>query len=760
MKKRSIFMLLILLVTAFAFGINAQVVKADGPSVSYRTHVQDYGWQGWKHDGEMSGTSGESKRLEGIELKLNLDGFSGGIKYRTHVQNIGWQDWKHDGEMSGTSGQSLRLEAIQIELTGEIAEEFDVYYRVHAQNFGWLDWASNGQKAGTADYGYRLEAIEISLYPKYDDIEKDTDIPYIAPDIKYQTHVQNIGWQDWKKDTEVSGTSGQSLRLEGIKIQLFDPEYNGGVEYQTHVQNIGWQDWKSDGQMAGTSGLSYRLEGIRIRLTGEMANHYDIYYRTHVQNIGWQDWKTNGEMSGTSGQSLRLEAIQIFIIEKERTISYDLNGGTMEEGYEDEVETYQSLDGLPAYEPEVNPTKEGYIFNGWTLNGEPYYFDEPIYSDVTLVADWAETVNVTLDLDGGTLDDETEFVDQLPKGYRLYSVMLPTPTKEGYAFAGWAISDPEMGDGPLIDGTEINKDITLKATWGEPITLTLNPNGGELSINENVISIAKGSTLANLHMNVSKEDSVFIGWVLDGSNPEYIYPWDEPINENISLTAKWEESITLSFDLDGGTWSLSELMKTGKNFSLNQLSLPTPTKEGYAFAGWTVNGELIDNETPLTEDTALKATWSQDSVTITLDPNGGSLTGNQSEHIIARGTYFTPQPPMRDGYWFNGWMIVTSEGEEPYDTSKPVTEDMTLKASWQETITVTLDLDGGEIDGPTECLSAKGMSYYPGDPTKEGYVFTGWVKITSQGEEPYDSPEELTEDTTFKATWALENNGE
>ncbi|MDY6227742.1 MAG: chromophore lyase, partial [Clostridium sp.] len=69
----------------------------------------------WKSNGEMSGTSGESKRLEGIEIKLeNAPGYS--IEYRTHVQDYGWQEWKRNGEMSGTSGESKRLEGIEIRI--------------------------------------------------------------------------------------------------------------------------------------------------------------------------------------------------------------------------------------------------------------------------------------------------------------------------------------------------------------------------------------------------------------------------------------------------------------------------------------------------------------------------------------------------------------------------------------------------------------------------------------------------------------------
>lgn len=68
--------------------------------------------------------------------------------------------------MSGTTGQSKRLEAIQIKLTGQVANEYDVYYRVHCQNFGWLGWAKNGESSGSEGYSRRLEATQICLVPK------------------------------------------------------------------------------------------------------------------------------------------------------------------------------------------------------------------------------------------------------------------------------------------------------------------------------------------------------------------------------------------------------------------------------------------------------------------------------------------------------------------------------------------------------------------------------------------------------------------
>ena len=288
-------------------------VVTSSPSISYQTHVQDYGWQSWKSNGEVSGTVGQSKRLEGINIKLS--NINGSIEYKTHVQDIGWQDWKSNGQMSGTSGQSKRLEAIKVKLSGEAANQYDVYYRVHAQDYGWLDWAKNGESAGTEGYSKRLEGIQIVLVKKGENAPGSTSRPFIYKMIKYQTHVQNIGWQGEKVDGEMSGTTGQSLRLEAIKIQL-SSSIDGGIVYKTHVQDYGWLNFVTNGQASGTTGQAKRLEAIQMQLTGNAKNQYDLYYRVHAQNFGWLGWAKNGESAGTAGYSYRLEGIQIVLVPK------------------------------------------------------------------------------------------------------------------------------------------------------------------------------------------------------------------------------------------------------------------------------------------------------------------------------------------------------------------------------------------------------------------------------------------------------------
>ena len=83
-----------------------------------------------------------------------------------HVQTHGWQNWREGGEIAVTTGEAKRLEAVQIELTGELAEQYDIYYRTHGQSYGWLGWAKNGELAGTEGLSKRMEAMQIVLVEK------------------------------------------------------------------------------------------------------------------------------------------------------------------------------------------------------------------------------------------------------------------------------------------------------------------------------------------------------------------------------------------------------------------------------------------------------------------------------------------------------------------------------------------------------------------------------------------------------------------
>ena len=197
-------------------------------------------------------------------------------------------------------------------MNSKAAAGISIYGKAHVQTYGDTNGKivkENGIDTlvlGTRGEAKRVESMTINL---------QNESGYTGT-IQYRVHRQTYGWETrWAKDGSVSGTTGQAKRLEAISIDARS-SYNGSVEYQTHVQTYGWMDWVSDGTLSGTSGQAKRLEAIRIRLTGELAQHYDIYYRVHAQTFGWMGWAKNGESAGTAGYGKRLEAIQIMLVKK------------------------------------------------------------------------------------------------------------------------------------------------------------------------------------------------------------------------------------------------------------------------------------------------------------------------------------------------------------------------------------------------------------------------------------------------------------
>lgn len=90
--------------------------------ISYQVHVQNKGWMGVVENGNFAGTTGEGLRIEAIKINLTgLDGYE--VYYRGHVQNKGnipvidnaW-GWVKNGTELGTTGESLRLESIEIKI--------------------------------------------------------------------------------------------------------------------------------------------------------------------------------------------------------------------------------------------------------------------------------------------------------------------------------------------------------------------------------------------------------------------------------------------------------------------------------------------------------------------------------------------------------------------------------------------------------------------------------------------------------------------
>ena len=77
----------------------------------------------------------------------------------------GWSEEVTNGQMAGTTGKSKAITGIKIRLGKAGAKEFDILYRVHKFDGEWTAWAKNGEEIITGG-GIKLNSIQIRLKPK------------------------------------------------------------------------------------------------------------------------------------------------------------------------------------------------------------------------------------------------------------------------------------------------------------------------------------------------------------------------------------------------------------------------------------------------------------------------------------------------------------------------------------------------------------------------------------------------------------------
>ena len=161
------------------------------------------------------------------------------------------------------------------------------------------------------------------------------------------------------------------------------------------------------------------------------------------------------------------------------------------------------------------------------------------------------------------------------------------------------------------------------------------------------------------------------------------YDFDTPVTENITLTAKWNiNKYTVTFDSYGGT-PVPPAQEV--EYGLTATKPADPTLKGYTFAFWYLgedeqNATAYDFDTPVTENITLTAKWNINKYTVTFDSYGGTPVPPAQE--VEYGLTATePAAPEKTGYTFDGWYL----GDEKYDFSAAVEQNITLTAKWHIT---------------------------------------------------------------------------
>ena len=397
------------------------------------------------------------------------------------------------------------------------------------------------------------------------------------------------------------------------------------------------------------------------------------------------------------------------------TITFDTAGGS-------EIAPITQDYGTAVTAPEP-PAKPGYTFTGWN----PALPATMPAENLTVTAQW--TVNqytITFDTAGGSA------IAPITQDYGTAITAPAAPTREGYTFTGWD---------KTIPATMPAGDMTITAQWTvNQYTITYDLDGGTAEGNPDTYTV---ETDAFTLKNPTRPGYTFTGWSGTGLTGEDNLTVTIPKGStgNRSYTAHWSlNTYSITYDLNGGTASGNPTSYTVESATI---TLNQPTKTGYTFTGWSgtdLTGE--DNLTVTipagsTGDRSYTAHWSLNTYSITYDLDGGTVSGNPDFYTVESAT-ITLNQPTKTGYTFTGWSGTNLTGEDNLTVTIPTGSigNRSYTAHWSlNTYSITYDLDGGTAFGNPDSYTVESAAITLNEPTKAGYVFTGWSGTDLVGED-------------------------
>lgn len=403
----------------------------------------------------------------------------------------------------------------------------------------------------------------------------------------------------------------------------------------------------------------------------------------------FQGWNTKSDGSGTSyqpGATYASNAALTLYAQwkiKTYTVSYDANGGSGVPGAQTKTH------GVGLTLSTTKPTRTGYTFQGWatSANGSVSYASGASYTSnatITLYAVWkANEYTVSYNANGGSgapasqtkthginltlrstwptkANAVTNSTGQITVTYNKNggsstpAVQTGTYTNQSttpYSFAHWNTASNNGGTTYYPGGTySANAHVTLYAQYQAGNTTTIRYSNPSFTIASAIRrdSISAGSYIITYDANggscSKSSDSAarttsytFAGWNKNsnGSGTNYSAGTVQTFGENTTLYAQWNSTTTTA-----------------------AITLPTPTRTGYTFKGWSASSSATSGSTGSyvpSGNITLYATWQINPYTITIQnssygtvKNGNTTIGSGSK--VNYGTELTITPTAITGY--------------------------------------------------------------------------------------------------------------
>ncbi len=435
------------------------------------------------------------------------------------------------------------------------------------------------------------------------------------------------------------------------------------------------------------------------------------------------------------------------------TISFNSNGGSS-------VGTISNVEGTTISAPTA-PSKTHYTFAGWYSDSaltEKYTFSVQPETDITLYAKWTpvqyQIVYVT---NGGSHSNRTTYTVE-------DSFTLTNASKTGHTFVAW------------FTDAEFTSAVVSEIKAGTSGTITLYAN---YSINQYTISFEEngGTTVENITQNYAtsvtapeapaKNGYTFAGWYTNSALTSK-YSFSTMPARNITLYAKWNlVTYDITYNLNGGSNNVSNPATYAITGS--KITLGTPTKTGYTFAGWYTDAEY---NTAITEiasgsygDVELFAKWGATEYTVTYVVKDGASHSNTAIYTIETDLITLTDATLK-GYTFNGWYADSAYNTRVSTIAGGEIDNITLYAKFtantynvwldgteEASFDVSFNLNGADGSISTQTITPTKTLKYPTVPTRNGYIFAGWYDNAACTGNLYDFTALITKDITLYAKW-------
>lgn len=480
-------------------------------------------------------------------------------------------------------------------------------------------------------------------------------------------------------------------------------------------------------------------------------------------------WNTKPDGSGTNysdGQSVTnlssTQSANVTLYAKwsvsNYSISYNLNGGINPSNAPISFNINSNAITLPT------PTKTGHTFGGWFDNsgltgtavtsipkgsvGNKTYYAKWIintyYLDVSGYLDGIGESNIT---GYGTFD---VYVDGVLQASGVSDYYTKHPYGSSYEIKNIV---PTIGhhyvgsSGANLKGTIGAGSVTVRLSLNtNTYKVVYNANGGTGSTATSNHKYGEAKTLTP--NGFSKTGYSFAGWATSASgnvvysNSQYVSNLTATNGGTVNLYAKWTPvNYSITYNLNGGSISGQ---KTSYTIETSTFSLPTPTRTGYLFTGWTgSNGSTPSKSVSIskgsTGNKSYTANWTPKKLTTTFYRNQNSsdtITAQQVFTYAVTGQSFSSKGWTKTGYTQLGWADSRTATTQQYTTLSGVSDSWidskypsnNVYAVWKpNTYSIAYNANGGTGTTATsshtydsaKALTSNGFS-------RTGYTFAGW----------------------------------